>query len=84
MQGLQVEEQPLQEVALQLEKPLSPRREEFVRVQLQVVDGEQRLVLYSHQGSGVLSSVAWASGFARIPSNVMTNNGDKVPYLPFT
>ena len=84
MQGLQEEERALQSIAIQLERPLSPKREEFVRVQLQVVNGEQKLVLYSHQGSGVLSSVAWASGFARIPMNITTSDGDKVPYLPFT
>lgn len=83
MQGLQAEEQSPQRIAIKLAKPVHPKREEFVRVQLRVVDGEQQLVLYSHQGSGVLSSVAWASGFARIPMNTTTQDGDRVAYLPF-
>ena len=84
MQGLIAEEQSPQRIVIRLDKPLNPKREEFVRVQLRVIEGEPQLVLYSHQGSGVLSSVAWASGFARIPMNATTSDGDLVEYLPFS
>lgn len=83
MQGMQVQEQAPQRIPIRLKKPLQPAREEFVRVQLQVVDGEPELVLYPHQGSGVLSSVAWASGFARIPQGQTTASGARVEYIPF-
>ncbi|NRB38201.1 MAG: molybdopterin molybdotransferase MoeA [Pseudomonadales bacterium] len=69
---------------IQLERPRQPKREEFVRVQLVVKNGVPVLKPYAHQGSGVLSSVAWATGFARIPADKPTENGDEVRYYVFT
>ena len=69
---------------IQLLKTLQPKREEFLRVRLCLEDGVAVLKPYTQQGSGVLSSVAWATGFARIPSAELTNDGDKVKYYPFS
>ncbi len=55
------------------------KREEYVRVRWR----EGRLERYPHQGSGVLSSVAWADGLARIPIGQTFEPGEPVEYLSF-
>ena len=35
---------------------------------------------YGHQGSGVISSMPWATGLARLPADVQVNDMDRVPY----
>lgn len=54
-------------------------REEYLRVRLE--DGE--LKPYPHQGSGVLSSVSWADGLARVPVDTVLSDGDLVDYTGF-
>ena len=68
---------------IELLEPMSPKREEFMRVTL--VNSGKGFVLkpYNHQGSGVLSSVANSTGFARIPKDTTTRSGELVQYLPF-
>jgi molybdopterin molybdotransferase len=62
--------------------PTAKKRREFLRVQ--VLDGDPpNLVSYPHQGSGVLSSVAWADGLAIAPENESFAKGDFIDYLPF-
>jgi len=41
------------------------------------------LALFSHQGSGVLTSTVWADGFAVIPEDTVVNQGDLVAFYPF-
>ena len=41
-------------------------RQEYLRVQLRPEQGEVRLHLYPQQGSGVMSSLAWADALAII------------------
>ena len=60
--------------------PKAGTRREFLRVRL---DAEGRLQRYSHQGSGVLRSVAWADGLAIAPENGSFAAGDLIDYLPF-
>jgi len=60
-------------------------RREFVRVK-RVNDSDTkqtRLALFSHQGSGVLTSTVWADGFAVIPEDTVVNQGDLVAFYPF-
>lgn len=57
----------------------APGREEYLRVRL----CQGRLERYPHQGSGVLSSVAWADGLARLPVGQAVAAGDRVEYFPF-
>lgn len=57
------------------------RREEFLRVKESPV-GEP-LQLFSNQSSGVLTSMNWASGLARIPKGRVILEGDPVDYLDF-
>jgi molybdopterin molybdotransferase len=60
-------------------KPDAKRRE-FLRVRL-MSDG--RVELYPNQGSGVLSSCAWADGFIDNPAGQAIRAGDEVDFLPF-
>ena len=58
-----------------------PRRE-YARAQLQL--DIMTATLYPKQGSGVLSSVAWADGLVEIPENSTIKKGDDVTYLSFS
>ncbi|QOC24306.1 molybdopterin molybdotransferase MoeA [Wenzhouxiangella sp. AB-CW3] len=55
------------------------KREEYLRVRIK--DGQ--LHGYPHQGSGVMSSVAWADGLARIPADSVVASGDRIEYFGF-
>jgi molybdopterin molybdotransferase len=55
------------------------KREEYLRVRIE----SGRLVSYPHQGSGVLSSVVWAHGLARIPIDAKVAPGETVDYFGF-
>jgi molybdopterin molybdotransferase len=83
LQGIIAEENPNTYYPIQLTKALNPKREEFLRVQLQIIDESAYLVPFHHQGSGVISSVVWATGFARIPKDQITQSGNEVAYIPF-
>jgi molybdopterin molybdotransferase len=84
LQGQNASQEPPVSYPILLEKPHSNKREEFVRVTINSDDsGRLFLQPYSHQGSGVISSVANSTGFARMPSNQVTNSGDEVVYLAF-
>ncbi len=61
-------------------KPDAKRRE-FLRAR-RLSDG--RVELYPHQGSGVLSSCAWADGLIDCPAGRPIRAGDEVSFLPFT
>jgi molybdopterin molybdotransferase len=60
------------------------KRTEFLRVRLR--DGEAGPVaeLYPHQGSGVLSSMAWADGLVRVDPGEAFAAGDRVRFIPFS
>ena len=83
MQG----EKPVQQepcyYPLMLDAAITPKREEFLRVKLESVGGQPRLFPFPHQGSGVLSSVVYASGLARLSMNRETAPGDFVQYTAF-
>ena len=56
-------------------------RQEYLRVQLRPEEGEVRLHLYPQQGSGVMSSLAWADALAIIEPGRAVREGDPVQYL---
>lgn len=55
------------------------KREEYQRVRVE--DGQ--LIRYPHQGSGVMSSVAWAHGLARVPADTAVAVGDELEFFDF-
>jgi molybdopterin molybdotransferase len=63
--------------------PKADRRREFIRVRQKTDDkGHISLDRWPNQGSGVMSSVAWADGFVDIAPGQTIKPGDAVPYLP--
>ena len=61
--------------------PTPDKRREFLRARL----GPQGAVeIYPHQGSGVLTSAAWADGLVDVPSGTTIQPGDDVRYLPLS
>jgi len=66
-------------------RTLHETREEFLRVRCEPSpDGLDTLRPYAHQGSGVISSLPWADGLARIPANTKIDAGDPVAYYDFS
>lgn len=75
--------------SLRLEVPagferLKPQsRREYLRVRL-IADAKGRMQLQAHplQGSGVLSSAAWAEGLAMFEANTTVERGQLLPFMP--
>lgn len=56
-------------------------RREYLRVQVQLIDGRATAVPHPHQGSGALSSAAWADALAVIEAGRIVTADDCVPCL---
>ncbi|MEH6471187.1 MAG: gephyrin-like molybdotransferase Glp [Halopseudomonas sp.] len=59
-------------------------RREYLRVQRLESDGVVELRPHPNQSSGVLTSVAWADGYAVIPANATIEPGDLVEFFAFS
>ncbi|BBF85573.1 molybdopterin biosynthesis protein MoeA [Aquitalea magnusonii] len=59
------------------------RREEFLRVKLVQQDGRWQLQRYPNQGSGVLTSCAWADGLVRLAPGQQVSPGDMLALIAF-
>jgi molybdopterin molybdotransferase len=59
------------------------KRQEYLRARLVEKDKQTVAQLFSHQGSGVLSSASWADGLIEVSIGQQIKRGDKVSYLPF-
>ena len=67
------------------EWPNAGRRHEYVRARVEPDNhGRPTITLYSHQGSGVLTSTSWANGLAIIPADTVVNFEDIIEFIPFT
>lgn len=60
--------------------PRADKRREFVRVRRNDDGG---LDLFSHQGSGVLTSAVWGDGLVDVAPGAPIQRGDTVRYVPF-
>jgi molybdopterin molybdotransferase len=58
-------------------------RREFVRARLIHRDKETFAQIFSHQGSGVLTSTVWAAGLVVIPEDGVIKPGDAIEYISF-
>lgn len=59
-------------------------RDEFIRVQARSdSSGVTYLVPHAQQGSAIISSLAWATGLARIPADTSVKQGDTIAYYDF-
>ena len=64
------------------EWPRPDKRREFLRVRLERDANEQNILrLWPNQGSGVMSSLAWADGLVDLAADTPIKAGDKVRYL---
>jgi molybdopterin molybdotransferase len=64
--------------------PRPNKRREFLRARLvDGQDGKPEVVIHPNQGSGVLSSTAWADGLIDIPGAHAVRCGESVRFLPF-
>jgi molybdopterin molybdotransferase len=61
--------------------PRADKRREFLRAQ---VDDTGVLALYPHQGSGVLTSAAWADGLVDLAAGQTVAAGDLLPFWPLS
>lgn len=65
--------------------PKPDKRREFLRARLHTgEDGSTSARLYPNQGSGVLTSVAWADGLIEVPEGTAIRRGEIVKFLPFS
>lgn len=62
--------------------PRPDKRREFLRVKLERGENDQNILrLWPNQGSGVMSSLAWADGLVDLAADTPVKQGDKVRYL---
>ena len=80
LQGRGLIKKPVMQVRADFDWPKADRRNEFLRVRMNDQGG---LDLFPNQGSGVLTSAAWADGLVDNPPNQIIKRGDMVQYLPF-
>jgi molybdopterin molybdotransferase len=60
-------------------------RREYLRARLEPGEpGAAGVVLYPNQGSGVLTSAAWADGLVEIPESRTVRRGETVKFIPFS
>lgn len=60
-------------------------RDEFLRVRASFTEaGQLEVHPYTAQSSGVMSSLPWADGLARLLANTEYQDGDRVTFYPFT
>lgn len=63
----------------------SDKRREFLRARLHMAeDGSIGVQLYPNQGSGVLTSTAWADGLVEVAEGTLIRRGETVRFLPFS
>lgn len=61
------------------------KRHEYVRARVEPDEnGRPVIVLYPHQGSGVLTSTSWANGLAVIPADTTVEPEDIIEFMPFS
>lgn len=59
------------------------KRQEYLRVRLEL-DGDSAVAkLFPHQGSGVLSSACWSDGLVEIKVDEAVNSEDQVVFIPY-
>ncbi|TRZ64046.1 MAG: molybdopterin molybdenumtransferase MoeA, partial [Rhodocyclaceae bacterium] len=80
-QGVLQQNPPAQSMRADFDWPRPDARREFLRARRNQAGG---LELFPNQGSGVLTSVAWADGLIDNPPGQAIKGGDAVSFLPFS
>lgn len=71
-------------VTAAFERRVAEKRREYLRARLTTENGSTCAVPYPHQGSGVLTSVAWADGLVDIAPGELVERGRAVRFIPFS
>lgn len=71
-------------VSAAFERHVSEKRREYLRARLTTIDGQLYAETYPQQGSGVLTSVAWADGLVDVPPGERVTHGRPVRFIPFS
>lgn len=61
--------------------PRPDKRREFLRVR---INADGQLSLFDNQGSGMMTSLAWADGLVELPPETVVQQGDRVRYWPLS
>ncbi len=70
---------------LRANRKYSGSRDDFLRVQARVTDdGRLEVHPFRAQSSGIMSSLPWADGLARLRAGAEYADGDRVTYYPFS
>lgn len=84
MQGIEMVAPHSYFVKAEFDWPQKSNRREYVRARLQQDEhGDAVAIIFSEQGSGVLSSAVWANGVVDIPVNSTVTRGQRVAFVPF-
>jgi len=85
MQGMKAVQARSIPVTAAFDWPRPGRRREFLRARIEK-DREHGMtvVIYPHQGSGVLTSTSWADGLVELPEGTTVASGQRVDFLPFS
>jgi len=57
-------------------------RREYLRVQIQNIEGQTRLAKFTNQGSGIMTSVVWADALAMVEAGQVVQPGDRLTIYP--
>ena len=57
-------------------------RREYLRVQIQNIEGQTRLSKFPNQGSGIMTSVVWADALAMVEAGQVVQPGDRLTIYP--
>lgn len=57
-------------------------RREYLRVQVQNIEGQTRLSKFPNQGSGIMTSVVWADALAMVEAGQVVQPGDRLTIYP--
>lgn len=71
-------------VMADFERRRSEKRREYLRARLTTENGWTCVALYPHQGSDVLTSIAWADGLVDIAPGELVERGRAVRFIPFS
>ena len=83
LQGAEPLNQAPIRLPIRFERSKAQARREYLRVRRVETERGAELHPHTNQSSGVLTSLAWADGYAVIPSGSVINSGDQVEFIAF-
>lgn len=84
MQGRHTVLGPVRQGVLRSDRTWGDPREEFLRVRAAPTDGLPALIPYSQQSSGVISSLPWSDGIARVTADTRVTEGARLNWYAWS